>query len=221
MVKYKIFFNFILTNQKHIIMIESVPFYLLRVDECYTFGNRIAGLLTNFDLDALQLSVLCDKFRKSLSLLDASLVKESTRSYTLKVLDTDKNRDDSFLALRYYVQASARRRNAVFREAATLLSDTITSCGWRLYNESLSKESSRLNNLISDLENKHSLKMAVTTLGLQEWFNELKQAQVEFEAAQQERTLAKASVNQIKSEDACMAVRRDCEIVSFCSDTSI
>ncbi|MFA8434085.1 MAG: DUF6261 family protein [Marinifilaceae bacterium] len=194
-------------------MIENMSFYALHRDEYFTFGKRIHGVFSGSDLDALQLTFPVNNLSNSIDMLDAALVKSSTIPLTVDVIEKDNRRDDSFLAIRFYLQACARRLKPVWRRAAELVLSTISVYGMRLHKESYSTESARLNNLITDLETKPELKEAIVTLSLTEWVAELKQAQQDFEEAEKARTVAKASTTDIKTEDACNALRKDCEFL--------
>jgi len=194
-------------------MIEGLAFYSLKRDEYYTFGYKVLDVLSGFDTETLQLKPLQGRVENAVSLLDEALVKTSTRILTLSMSESDKNRDNSFLAFRYMIVACSKRLNPAWNAAANLLIDTVKSYGWTLQNENYSTESSRLNNLIADLETKSDLKAAVALLGLNDWLVEMKQSQRDFEMAEKLRVEAKASKCEVKTEDGCREIRKACELL--------
>lgn len=194
-------------------MIKSLPFRLLRRDEYFTFGQKVLDVLSDFNLDLLKLIPLQGRVKVAVENLDEALVKTSTKIYTISLADADERRDLAFLAFRYNLVACSKRLKPEWNEAANLLIVTLRTYGWSLQTENYSTESSKLNNFVTDLEQKPKLKAAVELLQLTDWVNELKQSQLDFEASDKTRLELKASRSEIKTEDACLDIRKSCELL--------
>ncbi|WP_321514847.1 DUF6261 family protein [Marinifilum fragile] len=194
-------------------MIENMSFYSLQRDEFYTFGKRIIGVFTGYDLETLNLKKPYDKLPLAVNMLDEAMIKNSTAALTTDVVNKDTRRDDGLVAFRNYLRACEKRLKPEWRQAARLILNAIKVYGVNLHREAYSSESARLNNLIADLENKPELKAAIALLLLTEWVAELKQAQVDFEIAEKARIDSKASTSEIKTDDACLEVRKACEFL--------
>lgn len=194
-------------------MIENMSFHSLLRDEYFTFGKRIIGVFTGYDLETLNLKVPYDKLPLAVGMLDEAMVKKSTVALTTDVVNKDIRRDDGFMAIRNYLRACIKRLNPQWRLSAILLLNTIGVYGVNLHRETYSSETARLSNLLADIENNPELKAAVSLLLLDDWVAELKQAQTEFEVAEKARIDAKASTSEIKTDDACLEVRKACEFL--------
>jgi hypothetical protein len=194
-------------------MIKNLSFHLLRRDEYYTFGIKVLDVLSGFNLETVQLIPLHGRVKKGVDKLDHALVKSSTTTYTLNLAEADVKRDCAFLALRYNLLACSKRLQPEWNSAANLLIATIRSYGWNLHKENYSTESSKLKNFLADLEEKPELKSAVAFLNLDNWINELKQSQIDFESIDKARLELKASRSEVKTADACLEIRKSCELL--------
>ncbi len=70
-----------------------------------------------------------------------------------------------------------------------LLISIINIHGWSLWNENYLEQTSKMNSLIVDFETE-AAKASLAFLNLTEWFNEMKNAQIEFEKAFQDKASA-------------------------------
>ncbi|WP_282015562.1 DUF6261 family protein [Marinifilum flexuosum] len=194
-------------------MIENMSFHALHRDEYFTFGKRVKEIFTGYELEPLNLKHPYDRVVAALTNLDEAMIKNSTAALTTEVVNKDIRRDDGFVALRNYLRACEKRLKPEWQKAARLVLNEIRVYGVNLHKESYSAESARLNNLLSDFENKPELKAAITLLLLTEWVAELKQAQAEFETAEKARIDAKASTSEIKTDEACLELRKTLEFL--------
>ena len=175
-------------------MIELMPFYQLRADEYFTFAERVLEIVNNNASETSTIHTLKTNLQAAKEKLDANLVKNTTKLETQKVKEMDHLRDDCFVALRDYIKACNRRAKDDWKAPSQLLINTIKNYGWTLYTENHSVESSKIKNLISDLETEANLMAAVATLQAAEWLDELKNAQTGFEAAVGERMTANSKI---------------------------
>ena len=191
-------------------MISLISFSSLRVDEYFTFGKRVLERLNSIDATALNLTGPKEKLQESINKLDEALIKSSTKDLTQLIANADSDRDESFVALCRLVEACNKRIKPEWKYPTQQLLHTIQDYGRNLQNFSYAKESSRLNNLLSDLENKEELTSAIEMIGAQEWVAELKNAQQIFEEKIEIRGDRRACTSYMNSHDACLLVRDAC-----------
>ena len=194
-------------------MIEIMPFYQLRADESFTLADRLLTILQNHASEASTIQPLIEKLLAAKQLLDASLVKSSTKLQTEKVLEWDKLRDDAFIAFRDYIQVCNRRVKDDWKAPSQLILNTIKNYGWQLYKENYSVESSKIKNLVSELETNADLVAALATLNGSEWKDELKNAQAGFDAAVEERTAANSKITLSQTKAACKEIETACQSI--------
>ena len=162
--------------------------------------------LEGFDLSTLMLASLADKLTKAVEALSSVLVKIQPKDKTQVIQSADMVRDRSFLALRTALESLAHRRDAATVQQAMLLLDIFHQHGWDLHNRSYATESSRMVDLLNDLESRAELTAAITSLKLSDVVAELKLAQQEFEAAYQDRTLVSAAMLTATGKEASKEV---------------
>lgn len=194
-------------------MIKSILFYLFRTDDYYTFSKRILAIIEPVIAQVSELATPLSKAQKALTDLDEALVKSTAKAYTEKVVAADGARDNGYTALKLHLRACENRANPELRDAASLLLETLRKYGWSIENESYSKESSKINNLLIDYKTIPELIEAITVTNSQEWTNELQELQTDFEQAEKERTIARANISEVKSEEACKDIRQSLEII--------
>lgn len=168
-------------------MLKRIAFYLLNNNELNTFAKRVITLIKK------HVKINVGTIAKIIILLEAANEKLTNSLNTsfktehkniLKKLD--KLRDNAFRALRDVIEGCARRLNDDFNLHANKLKAIFETHGWTLYDDPYAVESSKLNSLIKDLETADS-QASLQILGYIAWFNELKEAQLNFEDAFQNK----------------------------------
>ena len=188
-------------------MVNLISYSLLRADEMYALGMQFVGILDKINIDDPQLTQLRTNVVNHLSVYDQAHLKSSTKLLTLKVNDADDRRDDSFKAFVTYVAACNKRLKPEWKSACALLNDLIDLQGRTLYADSYTKQSSRMVKLFHDVENNPKLKVAITTILADEWFDEMKAAATEFETVYDNRNADISAGPSVKTEDAFIDLR--------------
>lgn len=194
-------------------MFNSINFNLLRVDEYHTLGNRIEEVVSKMVKEDPQLQGLAKNLQRDLKHLDQAHLKPTTKYLTLSVEEADDKRDNSFRALRSYLEACSRRLQKGWPEAANLILEVLNQHGYTLYKESYDKQTSRMNNLIGEINSKAELKAAAETINLLPWLEEMTNANQEFETLYSKRNQANANTAEVKTEEACKAIRQDIHLL--------
>lgn len=162
-------------------------FRALRVHEAHTLGSQVVDAASGYDAEALSLNLTLLPIENKLNELSGLLNKLSTAQLTELVEQADEVRDRAFRALVYYLQAANMRNKSEWNAAAGSLNHLLESYGVTLYENSYNEESSKINNLLADIEESTEYGNAINQLGLNEWLAELKDAQTNFEQAQKNR----------------------------------
>ena len=109
--------------------------------------------------------------------------KVSTNEKTDRVEEADAKRDAAGRALFGAIKACTLRVHPEFSQNAKKLLYVVKQYGLSLHKESYGIQSSKLNNLFVRIDSDKELSAALMVLGLNEWFVDLKNAQIEFENA--------------------------------------
>lgn len=188
-------------------MINSISYSLLRADEMYSMGMQFVTILDKINIEDPHLIKLRANVFNQLSIYDQAHLKSSTKLLTLKVSDSDTRRDDGFKAFVTYVAASTKRLKPEWKEDCALLNDLIDLHGRTLYSGSYTKQSSRMIKLFHDVDGSAELKAAITNIGADEWYAEMKAAASDFDTAYDSRNADLAAEPSIKTEDAFIGLR--------------
>lgn len=194
-------------------MIKKLSFYKLQSNEYFTFAQRIITIISGFDVASLGLEKLHKKLLNATELLENSMTKSSTKAHTQEVQLADSLRDDAFNAFKTYLLACSKRNKPGWEISADLLIDTVRNYGWELYNDSYSTQTSKMTNLISDLNNVTALKEAANTINAIEWIEDVDAAQNLFDQKMQQRTIANSKLPNAQTDDTCKQVRIACDLL--------
>ncbi|GET26670.1 DUF6261 family protein [Prolixibacter sp. NT017] len=187
-------------------MLDSPKIYDYWNDEVFTYTESITKVLSGFDVETLSLGKFSGELKTAFDQLGASLVKERGSILTEAVEAADNYRDRAFIALRTYIEACSFRRNEAFNAAAAPLIRTIHKYGWGLQTQGYAIESSKMDNLIDDLEKMTENADALAAISAGPWLAEMKEEHEAFKQAVSDRDNEQAGRNPIKTIDARKAV---------------
>lgn len=182
-------------------MIHPYDFYSLRLNECNTFVKRIMEQVMAFNQEDMGLQPLVDPLNLALDRLSDGLNKTSTKLNTLTVKEADSGRDSSIAGLMMYCKAFLYSFDEAKNDAARILLNTLKSFG-EISRANYDEESSKIKNLLSDLEHEAQLKSAVETIQANVFVEQLRQAQQRFDLVTEERLdvrTAQADIDNQKS----------------------
>lgn len=187
-------------------------FSQMRIDECNTFGMRVADTVNQFNVDELGLKGMIDTIYAQLKTLQSGLSKGNVKLLTAKVKDCDINRDDASYSFKYYVKAFVYCSDEDKRAAAELLENFILQYG-RYERMNYRIESSRVRNLLKNLEEEPELKEAVATISGDFFVRQLRQAQEAFEQSEGARVDERSFRPQVDNKEAVKALKDGLEIL--------
>ncbi|RUT79035.1 DUF6261 family protein [Ancylomarina longa] len=194
-------------------MIKKISYHLMHADEYYTLAGQLSKDILKQDVQDPQLALLKGLMDDDLKNLDLAYLKPKFKNLTMTVGDSDAARDDAFRAFKTYVEACSLRKLDGYNEACELLMECIALHGRNLHRESYAVQTAREKKLILDLETTPTLTAAIATIGANDWFQEMKTTQEEFETMYEHRNDNTAAAPSIKTEDACMALRHSIEMI--------
>lgn len=162
-------------------MFEKINYRSLTNTEVYSLIKIIIAILFKGDTELLKIKEWVDKLVVPFKKLEVSIGLDRGSDKTELIREADEIRDNCFKAIKAYLEACKLRNKEEWRIAAELLWRIIENHGLLMHNESYSKESSLLENLIIEFDSNSKAKEAITIINLTEWFNELKNSQQSFQ----------------------------------------
>jgi len=182
--------------------IRKIPFSKLKIEAVLELADQCSSaLLKNHAEDSILGTPLADL---DVPIQRARLAVASSRKKELteEINEADFRRDRAFVGFRKYVEAFQFKdwdRNS--QRAAANLIGIIEKHGKTLHREGLTVQSALLSSMFTDLETESS-KADLSTIGVEEWLDHLKNLQTEFSSMIQRRDEMEAKNNVPTKEDA-------------------
>lgn len=171
---------------------KKIAYTILPVDGYYTFSQRFLELLKTASSETLDLVAVISPLEKIFFRFEAAYKKERKSEYTARLAAADEVRDRAYLALRYYLVACSYASVDGYSTAATTLMSIFKRLGWSMQNEGYQTESSRLGNLIAELQQDGNAALLTTVQGTA-WFERLVTAANAFETVYQQKLTSEAA----------------------------
>jgi hypothetical protein len=159
--------------------IDNISFRRLSNLEFHEFAKSSLDTISTYDLVTLRLDVHHTKSNTAFNDFDLVLLRDKKNPMTIKLINADDRRDDSFLVFKSYVTIQEMRQDPAIVEASKKVMAIIKLAGKELYSFNRVEETAALNNLFSELE-KPEISEAITLMGATEFLNELKDAQAAY-----------------------------------------
>ncbi|GET28117.1 DUF6261 family protein [Prolixibacter sp. SD074] len=190
---------------------KNIAYSLLPLDGYYTFSQRFLELLKaassgTFDLAAV-ISPLGSVFLK----FEAAYKKERKSEYTAKLAAADEARDRAYLALRHYLVACSYASVEGYSAAADTLLTIFSRLGWSMQKAGYQTESSRLGNLIAELQTDENVAL-LTTAEATPWLERMMTAADAFEAIYQQKLATDAADDTISAYRLRKVLQQQIEI---------
>ena len=171
---------------------KKIVYSLLPLDGYYTFSQRFLELLKAAGTETFNLAALISPFESVFFKFESAFKKERKSDYTRKLAEADEVRDRAYLALRYYLVACSYVSVDGYSAAADTLLGIFKRLGWSMQNEGYQTESSRLGNLIAELQQEGNAAL-LTTLEATAWLERMMTAADAFEAVYQQKLTTEAA----------------------------
>ena len=191
-------------------MIVKMNFGKLRLSEFLSYCGELLAFLKGADKENLQLDTAVSTLDQKYEL--AIEVANRTRSsqYTVLLKDKDHRRDDSFLALRKYLEACMHRKDATIALNADKLLRIFRSHGWSLQSKGRAEQSAKMVSLIKELNLAENTAL-ITSLTATDWYQDMVDDQAAYLQLQEDRTLEEASQTDYDTLEVYKELRISCE----------
>lgn len=163
-------------------MIDSINIFSLRNDEFVQFSSDILTLCEKHDPKSLRIVVPFTAFQ-TLSAEAAKLLNFDTgSSFTVEVNAADFRRDEAIKGIGLYFESFTHHFNADTKKSAEILYKHLLTygSGAAIANKNNLAETAVLTSIISDWTTKPALAVALKTLNIENWRDELNTANLAF-----------------------------------------
>lgn len=183
-------------------MIHAINLQRLRNSEFIQFSKNFANLIQQKDPNLLNVAQLHTSYTTQVAELEELFKTPTGSPITAEMEELDYRRDEALTGLIASINAHAHHFFPLKKQAATALQNNLNLYNTGIQRENYQSETAIINNLINDWETKPELTTALTTLGLNEWTAELKEANLLFNEKYINRTqsYAAAPVDNQKSK---------------------
>jgi len=189
-------------------MIHPIDFYSLRLNECNAFGKRAVDQVKKFNYQAMGLQPLMDPLETTLRKFSDGLNRISTKQETLTLKEADSGRDSSVTGLALYCKAYTYLQDEMKKEAASLLVNTLRAFG-RIQKANYEEATSKVNDLLHDLEHKPALKSAVETIQAVPFVEQIRLTQQRFDLVAEERLDVKSARPDMNNRDTAKELKEN------------
>ncbi len=188
-------------------MFSSALYGAMRVDEYAIFGTRIQDLVEKSNLPMLKSSGIPAKLKVANHNLKLSQKKVTVPTKATAFELKGEARDDRLLGLLFYVKACENRKAPEICDAASLIHEHMREYGWSFNKKEYDIECSKVNKLIVDLTTKKHLQKAAVIINAEQWIDELKETQVDFESNIANHSKSSTDNGEMNILGACTKIR--------------
>ncbi|HPI10500.1 MAG TPA: DUF6261 family protein [Catalimonadaceae bacterium] len=169
-------------------MIEFFNLTQLRNAEFISYGRDVLALFKEHDLPGLGLQTSVTQFEKNLQPVVVKYDQEKGNTLAHDIEKADLRRDNAVIGIRQVADAYTRHFDVAMKKAAEILLKCIARYGnSAIAYQNYFQETESIRRLMHDFETMRDVKDALETLGLQEWADELKDANQDFQVLYQRR----------------------------------
>lgn len=162
-------------------MIDTIDLIRLRNGEFMQFMTNFSELVEKNDPIALNVMKQHGNFKIVVSAIEPLFKMERVNAITQQLVLLDERRDKAFTGLAIVIDGYNYHYDVAVAHAAKLLSNDLQIFGTGIAKQNYQAETASIRGIISDWESKPELIVALDTLGLTEWKNELKTANLTFD----------------------------------------
>ena len=169
-------------------MIKLFPILDLRNAELLKYANSSADLVDGNNPATLVIVPQLTAFRSRISEAEALFILPRESSYSPEIQALDTLRDNNFKGIHLVISGYMKHYDPEVRAAATLLNKNIKLYGPEINKLNYQAETSVIDSMTKDWENKPELADAITLLNLRDWRDEIKRKNTEFDTLYTQRT---------------------------------
>ena len=169
-------------------MITEFPILEFRNAELLKYANTSADLVDSNHPTTLVIVPQLTAFRSRISEAEALFILPRESSYSPEIQALDTLRDNNFKGIHLVISGYMKHYDPEVRAAATLLNKNIKLYGPEINKLNYQAETSVIDSMTKDWENKPELADAITLLNLKDWSDEIKRKNTEFDTLYTQRT---------------------------------
>ena len=169
-------------------MITEFPILEFRNAELLKYANTSADLVDGNNPATLVIVPQLTAFRSRIAEAEALFILPRESSYSPEIQALDTLRDSYFKGIYQVINGFTKHFDPRTREAATLLSKNIKLYGPEINKLNYQAETSVIDSMTKDWENKPELADAIVVLNLRDWSGEFKRNNIDFNTLYTQRT---------------------------------
>ena len=155
-------------------MFLAIHYPKLRNNEFIQFIKLLSDIINSNDPEVLKVKAQYDDMGALLATISALFKPDLGSAITKELENIDERRDTAIIGLEMQIKSFTYYFEAEKREAAQLLSNSLTTYGSGISRMNYQAETSTITSIIQKWENDAKLTAAITLLGLTAWTGELK-----------------------------------------------
>ena len=144
------------------------------------FLKDTSTIVSKFNAKTLKLDVALAKLSTDIAAMDAIFGTAKGNANTELIEELDARRDAAITGIMYLAEAYTKHFEPAQQDAGKLILSTINNYGKRIYKLNLLAETEVLRSLVTDFETKPEVANAINQLNINNWVEELKTANNEF-----------------------------------------
>ena len=169
-------------------MIKLFPILDLRNAELLKYANSSADLVDSNNPTILLVVPQLTALRSRIAEAEALFILPRESSYSPEIQALDTLRDNNFKGIHLVISGYMKHYDPEVRAAATLLNKNIKLYGPEINKLNYQAETSVIESMISDWENRPELANAIVVLNLRDWSGEFKRNNIDFNTLYTQRT---------------------------------
>jgi hypothetical protein len=168
-------------------MLKSLNFSHLQSFDLYDLANISLQIFDQCSVYRAELSVFVNDLRESFLSYERTFQRRVISSVMERKTFLASKRDEAYIAFLHYVEASCHRTSRKYSVLGSELLSVLRKQSWHVQSDGYQRQSTGLFKLIRELDN-HYLEM-IEQLGASDWFNDLIEAQNEFDSVSEEKKI--------------------------------
>jgi len=159
---------------------EKISFSLLSVETILELANQCIKIISAKHFENPLIESSLEGLKEPIKKVELAIANDRKQEFTERVNNADFQRDQIFIGFRKYIEVFQYKEwDQAAKRASNNLLSIIRKHGAQLYKEGLTKQSSLMNAMFTDLEDEKA-QLDIEKLGVSEWLIQLKRSQERF-----------------------------------------
>ncbi|GEM_PF-4246860 len=190
-------------------MLRNPKFYLMLIADHILLATRAYEIVDKYKGEIPQLIDVASSIKAIIDMYDQSFKRSASKLITEQVAALDILRDDAWRAFTYYIKSCTYRSDSLVKNLANSILIIIQKDEYKMYHQGYNEQSISLNNIFNSIDSDTELSNAIGTIGAQDVYNELKQAQDNFHVKNVEREEVRSKRDKSQYKEASVMLRNE------------